>query len=141
MKAKIILVISYLESIMPKQVERVAERFRKSAEAWAVSKTDHVLGILVPEGCKVTGYAVPEEALVEFLPEVVMRVEQDRPADSMRLVRGKVPGPGGVPREIEIPVDEETYRKVAEGKLTGYSMGGDTIIHEAIGTPHFKDEQ
>ena len=74
MKAKIILVLTYPPSVPGEKLDSMARQFRKATKAWSESEIDHVLGIVVPEGTTVTGYAVPESALVE-LPEIVVKVE------------------------------------------------------------------
>jgi hypothetical protein len=76
MKSKIILVVTYPPSMMHRTVDRAIDSLRKAAAVWTKSSEDNVLAVMLPEGCKVTGYAVPEEALVE-LPELLVRVEPE----------------------------------------------------------------
>lgn len=117
MKAKLILVLTYDKGIPVDRLDHWAEKFKEQAKRWAADPDDPVLGILVPEGIKISGYAVPEEALTE-LPEIMVRVERE-----VRKVRGLVEV-NGIREEMEVEVDAETYRKVTEGSLAGYSIGG-----------------
>ncbi len=76
MKAKVVMALILPDTTSAQRLDDVRHQFKRAADRWSQSTTDHVLGLVLPEGTKFQAYAIPEAALVE-LPEIEVRVERE----------------------------------------------------------------
>lgn len=80
MKPKIILMLEVPSETLTDQVAWMAKQFQQQVKKWSESPTDHILTLVVTAGCKLTGYAIPEEALVQ-IPEISIQVQTEKEDD------------------------------------------------------------
>ncbi len=75
MKGKIILVLEVPHNCPDVARDRMIHSTQERVQRWEKDPDEKVLGLVVPAGCNVRAYGIPDE-LIKELPEILVRVEE-----------------------------------------------------------------